>query len=75
MFPDNKEISKRSTFCNMDGRNGQDDIVRNDGIISGNKVSCRINVSDHNNETNDKYWTHTYMHMTHQILLRDYSLH
>ena len=35
-----------------------------DGIISGNKVSCRINVSDHNNETNDKYWTHIYAYDT-----------
>ena len=45
---DNKEISK-VRFATWTEENGQDDIVWNDGIISGNKVSCRINVSDHNN--------------------------
>ena len=60
---DNKEISK-VRFATWTEENGQDDIVWNDGIISGNKVSCRINVSDHNNETNDKYWTHIYAYDT-----------
>ena len=60
---DNKEISK-VRFATWTEENGQDDIVWNDGSISGNKVSCRINVSDHNNETNDKYWTHIYAYDT-----------
>ena len=38
----------------------QDDLVWHVGTIDGNTASCRINVSDHNNEVNCTYITHIY---------------
>ena len=56
---DNEEIS-RVRFATWTEENEQDDIVWKDETLSGNTVSCRINVADHNNERNCKYWTHIY---------------
>ena len=40
--------------------NGQDDLVWHQGTISGNKVSCRINVSEHKGDVNCVYQTDIY---------------
>ncbi|MBU5481148.1 GBS Bsp-like repeat-containing protein, partial [Blautia sp. MSJ-19] len=44
--------------------NGQDDLIWHEGTISGNQVSCRINVSDHNGEVNCVYQTDIYAYDT-----------
>ena len=56
---DNKGISK-VRFATWTEEHDQDDIIWNDQEISGNTVSCRVSVADHNNEVNCKYWTHIY---------------
>ena len=40
--------------------NGQDDLVWHEGTISGNKATCRINVSDHKEYVNCTYQTDIY---------------
>ena len=40
--------------------NGQDDLVWHEGTISGNKATCRINVSDHKGYVNCTYQTDIY---------------
>ena len=40
--------------------NGQDDLVWHEGTISGNKATCRINVSDHKSYVNCTYQTDIY---------------
>ncbi len=44
--------------------NGQDDIIWGVGTISGNKVTYRVNRSEHNNETRN-YCTHIYAYDSH----------
>ena len=40
--------------------NGQDDLVWHEGEISGNKVTCRINVADHKGDVDCTYQTDIY---------------
>ena len=40
--------------------NGQDDLTWHEGTISGNKVTCRINVSDHKGDVDCTYQTDIY---------------
>lgn len=56
---DNVAISKIQ-FPTWTENGGQDDLIWHQGTVSGNKASCRIEVSDHNNETNCEYITHIY---------------
>lgn len=56
---DNVEISK-VRFPTWTANNWQDDIIWHEGEISGNRVSCRINTSEHNNEIDCEYLTHIY---------------
>ena len=56
---DNVEISKVQ-FPTWTANNWQDDIIWHEGTISGNKASCRINTSEHNNEVDCEYLTHIY---------------
>ena len=56
---DNVAISKVQ-FPTWTENGGQDDLIWHQGTVSGNKASCRIEVSDHNNETNCEYITHIY---------------
>ena len=50
----------RVRFPTWTKNGGQDDLIWHEGRISGNKASCRINVSEHKNETNCVYYTHIY---------------
>lgn len=56
---DNVAISKVQ-FPTWTENGGQDDLIWHQGTVSGNKASCRIEVLDHNNETNCEYITHIY---------------
>ena len=50
----------RVEFPTWTDTNGQDDIIWHKGTINGNRASCRITVSDHNNEVNCIYRTDIY---------------
>ena len=56
---DNVGISK-VRFVTWTEQNDQDDVVWSDEVVSGNTVSCKINIADHNNENNCVYYTHIY---------------
>ena len=55
---DNVTVS-RVVFCTWTEANGQDDIVEEDGVASGDTYTYRVNRSDHNNEYGN-YITHIY---------------
>ena len=40
-------------------KDGQDDIIWHEAVLSGNEASCRIKISEHNNE-NEVYWSDIY---------------
>ena len=50
----------RVQFPTWSHTNGQDDLVWHEGKISGNKATCRINVSDHKGYVNCTYQTDIY---------------
>ena len=48
-------------FATWTTPNGQDDLTWQTGSVSGGTARCRIDVKDHNNETNCVYITHVYV--------------
>lgn len=64
---DNTGISKVQ-FATWTENGGQDDLIWHRGTVTGNKASCRINVSDHNNETDCVYIVYTFMRMISQAI-------
>lgn len=56
---DDTEIS-RVRFATWTENNGQDDITWYDANMSGDTAEYRVNIADHNNQTNCVYLTHIY---------------
>ena len=57
---DNSGIAKVK-FPTWTITNGQDDLKWYEGTVSGNTAECRIDIKNHNNETNCFYVTHIYV--------------
>ena len=57
---DNSGIAKVQ-FPTWTTNNGQDDLQWYEGTVSGNTAECRIDIKNHNNETNCFYVTHIYV--------------